>query len=99
MPDYESILISNEFNEQGKNYPWNVEYHTVCGEKLMFYKDKEISKKLFCPAIGLNLNLYSCTAICQHGKMKVVSRAEKNDKQERRRPEENKKDDEVRLIL
>ena len=55
-------------------------------------KNPQTHKKLFCPSIGLAMNVYSCIAISKNGEFKVVKKAVNNERDERRRPEETEKD-------
>ena len=63
-------------------------------------REPKAPKKLLCPVIGLKVNLYSSTATCRHGKMKILHRKNDEIKTERRRPDDtNQKDDEVGMQL
>ena len=61
----------------------------------MIKKRPKTGKVLFQPLIGLKVNLYSCVAMNYFGEIKIVKRADDNDREQRNRPKENRKDDPI----
>ena len=80
LPDYESILVNDVFYYMDRNYPWDYEYQEILGETIKVKKNPKRNQNMFLPVIGLKINLYSSTAVSRDGKIKIVKRADKNDK-------------------
>lgn len=58
--------------------------HIIHQLELIKRKPKTL-KKLYCPVIGLNVNLYSNVVLSKHGFFKLLKPAESNDKNKRKR--------------
>jgi hypothetical protein len=99
LPDYESILVNDVFYYMDRDYPWDYEYKEIEGEKVKVKKNPKRNQNLFLPVIGLRVNLYSSTAFNKKGEIRIVKRADKNDKAERKRPNDNQKDEQVIVTL